>query len=67
MILSSIKQHAPLKPLSRKQKCLKNNTWITKGIPISIRKRYAIFKLHFLFGETQKNLTVENKIFQQTD
>ena len=38
IILSTIDTHAPLKPLTRKEKNLKSKAWIRKGIFKSIKK-----------------------------
>ena len=54
VILRTIDKHAPLKPLSRRKKRLFGKPWITKGILTSIKKRRAIFKSHFLKGDTEK-------------
>ena len=51
LVLFSINQHAPKKPLPRKQKRLKSKQWITIGIHTSLRKRHSLFKSHILSGE----------------
>ena len=38
LITKTISNHAPLKKLSRKQKRLKSNPWMTKGLITSIKK-----------------------------
>ena len=55
-VLSTINIHAPLKPLSRKQKKLSQKPWITKGILTSIKKKRAMFKSHFLSDNLEKKL-----------
>jgi len=55
IVLATINKHAPLKPLSRKQKRLRNKPWITKEIHSLIRKRRSMFKSHFLQLTLMKN------------
>ena len=57
LIAKIIDKHAPLQRLSRKQKKLACKPWITKGILISIRKKNAMFRTHFIKGNlAEKNL-----------
>ena len=42
LITKTISNHAPLKKLSRKQKQLKCNPWMTKGLITSIKKKQKI-------------------------
>ena len=56
-VLTTIDTHAHLKPLSRK---LSQKPWITKGVLISIKKKRAMFKSHFLSdNDDQKNFFKE--------
>ena len=50
LIAEIIDKHAPLQRLSRKQKKLASKPWISKGILISIRKKNAMFRTHFIKG-----------------
>ena len=43
-------KHAPLERMSRKQRKLASKPWITNGILISIRKKNAMFRTHFVKG-----------------
>ena len=54
LIAKIIDKHAPLQRLSRKQKKLASKPWITKGILISIRKKCAMFRTHFIKGNLAK-------------
>ena len=46
IIKLKIEKHAPLKELSRKQQRLKNKTWITKSLLISIKKKQKLHKTY---------------------
>ena len=48
VISGTIDTHAPLKPLSRKQRRLKSKPWLTKAICVSIHKKQSMFKSHFI-------------------
>ena len=50
LITKTISNHAPLKKLSRKQKRLKSNPWMTKGLITSIKKKQKMHKTHFVQG-----------------
>ena len=50
LIAKIIDKHAPLQRLSRKQKKFASKPWITKGILISIWKKNATFRTHFIKG-----------------
>ena len=50
LIAKIIDKHASLQRLSRKQKKLASKPWVTKGILISIRKKNAMFRTHFIEG-----------------
>ena len=52
MISGTIDTHAPLKPLSRKQRRLKSKPWLTKAICVSIHKKQSMFKSHFINGDS---------------
>ena len=50
------KNYAPLKKLSRKQKRLKSNPWMTKGFITSIKKKQKMHKTHFVQGTSVNKL-----------
>ena len=52
VISGTIDTHAPLKPLSRKQRRLKSKPWLTKAICVSIHKKQSMFKSHFINGDS---------------
>ena len=52
VISGTIDTHAPLKPLSRKQRRLKSKPWLTKAICVSIHKEQSMFKSHFINGDS---------------
>ena len=56
-LITRISNHAPLKKLSRKQKQLKSNPWMTKGLITSIKKKQKMHKTHFIQG------TSVNKVY----
>ena len=53
-VLSTINAHAPLKPLSRKQKKLLSKPWLTKGLLTSIKNERSMFKTQFLSDDDDK-------------
>ena len=53
-VLSTINAHAPLKPLSKKQKKLLSKPWLTKGLLTSIKNKKSMFKAHFLSDDDDK-------------
>ena len=55
-VLSTINTHAPLKPLSRKQRKLFQRPWETTGILVFIKKKRAMFVSHFLSDNDNKKL-----------
>jgi len=57
IITETINQHAPLRKLSHKQKCLCSKPWITKGLLTSIKNKQKMNKSHYLHGtEVQRYL-----------
>ena len=50
LITKTISNHVPLKKLSRKQKRLKSNPWMTKGLITSIKKKQKMHNIHFIQG-----------------
>ena len=56
LISTIINKHAPIKPLTRKQKRLDSKPWISKQILSSICERHSLFKTHFQEGgEVEKS------------
>ena len=53
-VLSTINAHAPLKPLSRKQKKILSKPWLTKGLLTSIKHKRSMFKTDFLSDDDDK-------------
>ena len=53
-VLSTINAHAPLKPLSRKQKKFLSKPWLTKGLSTSIKNKRSMFTAHFLSDDDDK-------------
>ena len=56
LITKTISNHAPLKKLSRKQKRLKSNPWMTKGLITPIKKKQKMHKTHFVQGTSVNKL-----------
>ena len=58
LITKTMSNHAPLKRLSRKQKRLKSNLWMTKGLITSIKKKQKMHKTqtHFVQGTSVNKL-----------
>ena len=56
LITKTISNHVPLKKLSRKQKRLKSNPWMTKGLITSIKKKQKMHKTHFVQGTSVNKL-----------
>ena len=44
---SVLDRHAPMRPMSRKEKRLTDKPWITKGILISIKTKNRLYKKYF--------------------
>ena len=49
-----IDKHAPLRPMSRKEKRLGDKPWIAKGILTSIKTKYILFKIFFKSNDPEK-------------
>ena len=46
-ILKKIDKHAPMRPMSRKEKRLNEKPWITRGILTSIKTKNRFFKKYY--------------------
>ena len=44
---SVLDKHAPMRPMSRKEKRLTDKPWITKGVLISIKTKNRLYKKYF--------------------
>ena len=52
--INTLNSHAPLKPMSRREKKLNEKPWITKGILISIRTKNKLFTSCYKCSEANK-------------
>ena len=67
LITKTISNHAPLKKLSRKQKRLKSNPWMTKGLITSIKKKQKMHKTHFVQGTSVNKFYYHHKLNECKD
>ena len=51
---STLDKHAPLTPMSRREKKLSDKPWITKGILISIKTKNKLFRHYFKSNDVDK-------------
>ena len=52
--IKTLNSHAPLRPLSRRERKLNEKPWITKGILKSIRTKNKLFKSCYKCSEANK-------------
>ena len=65
---SVLDRHAPMRPMSRKEKRLTDKPWITKGILTSIKTKYRFYKRYFKSRNDHTDNSEREfykKIFQQ--
>ena len=51
-IIAIIDEHAPMQKISRKQKRIKLNPWLTEGLLSSIKHKQKLYRTHFLKGDS---------------
>ena len=60
IVLLMIDKHAPVKKFSGKQKKLLKKPWVTKATLVSIKKKHALFKTHFVNSNNSQKIIINN-------
>ena len=56
----ALNKHAPLRPMSRREKRLSQKPWISKGILKSIKTKNKLFRIHYGSNDLDKNFFINN-------